>query len=642
MTNDTFARLVEASDAYYNGSPIMSDVEFDALQETVERMYPNHPVLKTIGAPSPDGSGWTKQKHQIPMGSLTKVTTEKELSDWFRRPSRDRGMKVLSEKLDGISIDLEYIDGKMTNAITRGDGEEGENITSNVLKMNGYPMNLPVTEFVAARGEIVILEENFNALNEILVKRGEKPYKNMRNCVSGMARRHDGMYSEFLTIKFYDVSYDRNKIEIFDWLKFRGFQTSTYYSVVSVEDIMKIYNRYIEKDRQNLDYIIDGLVIDIDDKNIRNSLGITNQRPKYAVALKFPSLSKSTMLEDIEWQVGKGGRITPVAHLQPVKIDGITIKRASLHNLDNIKNMAFRYGDEVLVSRRNDVIPYVEKVLVESLNKLIGVPERCPECRSKIYGEGAYLVCKNPECKGNLFGSLMKWVEKSGMTSQGMGSSTIEKLYDAGLVTYPNELYLMTPSMFLKLDGFQKRSAQKMYDIIQSHREVSLADFIGGLNLGSFGSSLAQRLVDAGYDTIEMIQDLPLYSLMKIDGIGETRAQEFIDSLYGRVYLIPLLLEQVTIKEKEMAPKASGSIFNGKSFCFTGAIQKVGDDGKRLKRKDMEAIVNNNGGSISAVKSGLTYLVQADPESQSSKTKKATSLGITILAESDFFKMLGD
>ena len=643
--NSVFEKLIKASEAYYNGHPIMDDSEFDALVDMVTASHPNHPILKTIGAPTRDDSPWTKRSHQIAMGSLSKIVDDNDLAKFMDKHYTENFRKeyVLSEKLDGISINCEYSNGVLIRAITRGSGVEGEDIKRNVLNMNGCNRGISIDRDTSVRGEIIMLEGDFKILNQILVALGEEPYKNMRNCVSGIARRFDGKYSEYLTIRYYDTTIgDLDKAEKFWWLKNHGFDTAEFYIVKTMNEIQAIYQSYVESKREGIDYEIDGLVLEISDRDIRNRMGYKDQKPKFAVAYKFPSLAATTTLLDIEWNVGTGGHITPVAILEPVQIGGITIRRSTLHNQANVKALNLGLNDTVLVSRRNDVIPYVEKVIYSDNNLHFNIPECCPECSEPAIIDGAYLVCENPLCKGNLLGSLMKWIKKSGMDSLGMGEKVIERAFDAELITFPAELYTMSTNKFLQLEGVQNKSATKMMSIIQSHRSLSLADFIGGLNLGSFGSSLAQRLVDAGYDTLEKIQALTIPQMVHVEGMGYKRSGNFIERLFAKTNQINRLLEHVTIEEEKPALEATGDIFNNNSFCFTGAIQKETPEGKRFNRKMMEALVFENGGSTSSVKKGLTYLVQADPDSQSSKTKKAISLGVEILAESDFFKMLGE
>lgn len=640
--NEIFERLVKASDAYYNGTPIMEDSEFDALVDIVTQSHPDHPILKTIGAPTRDDSPWEKYHHKMMMGSLSKATNDEELVKFFKKHPLITKY-IISEKLDGISINCEYNDGMLEKAITRGDGVEGEIITRNFLKMKGCNHSIQNKDFVSVRGEIIILKADFDMLNSILKARGEEPYKNMRNCVSGIARRFDGMYSEYLTVQYYDNTVgDLDKFEKFVWLKNNGFDVAKHWMINTIEHVRTIYNAYVERDRAELDYEIDGLVLEIDDRDYRNREGFKAQKPRFAIAYKFPSLAATTQILDIEWNVGVGGNITPVAILEPIEIGGITIRRASLHNRDNVKKLALRRNDIVLVSRRNDVIPYVEKIVHKSKDFAFVIPTKCPECNHPLYIDGAFLSCHNVDCRGQRIGNILKWTQKSGMSSQGLGIKTIEKLYDFGLIALPHHLYKLTQNDVLLLDGFKEKSSQKVVEIIQSHRKTSLADFIGGLNLGDFGSSLAQNLVDAGYDTIEKIKKLTFQQLISIEGIGENRAAEFMKNFGSKIFQVSSLLDYVTIEEEKPTSEPSGDIFNGMSFCFTGAIKKETPEGKRFTRKMMEALVIENGGTTSSVKTGLTYLVQADPNSQSSKTKKALSLGVTILAEDDFFKMLGE
>jgi len=631
--------LLEASDAYYNKSnSIMSDAEFDKLYDEFKSKYPNDPFLKTVGSSIDPASEWEKATHKIPMGSLNKVTNKDEFFKWALSVSGE--YYVLSEKLDGISIDLEYYNGLLFKAITRGDGIIGEDITKNVMKMQNVEKKLE--NFTGSvRGEIILKQDDFETIVSIQESRGEEPLKNLRNGASGIAKRYDGKYAEYLSIVYFDVTGDFDtKQEKFEFLGYMGLPTS-FVAMCNTDEVPERVEIYENSVRSSLSYEIDGLVIDINDTNHFLRLGEKNDRPKGAVAYKFKSMKKETTINDITWQLGKSGTLTPVAELEPVEMGGVTVKRASLHNLENFLTLELRPGDTVLVSRRNDVIPYVEKVVEYKGEAPFDPADECPVCGEPPVADGKFLVCPNPMCDGAKIGDLKKWASVTEMQSLGIGGKTLEKLYNEGLVYEPQDLYTLKQHEMENLEGFGKRSAEKVYTIIQGKRELPLSQFIGGLNIRNFSTSMVELLVENGHDTLEKLFALNLETLVGIKGIEEKTATSFLNGMDEKEHIINELVQNgVKILEKTSSSEDESKL-SGKSFCFTGAVQATDENGDRYKRGMLETLVKENGGQVKSVSSGLTYLVQADPTSQSSKTKKALSLGVEIISDVDFLKMVG-
>jgi len=642
------ADLVRWSDSYYNDNvSLVPDHVFDEAQSSYFADYTDPALKSTIGSPVVKNSPWEKALHKIPMGSLDKIAPDDDADDRFEEfrkwhSTLNGESVILSEKLDGISIDLEYQEGIFVRGITRGDGVEGEDITVNVKQMKGFVPQLINNDTVSVRGEVILLEDDFNSIVELQTLRGDDPIKNPRNGAGGKARDREGIYAGYLTIKCYDATVPQTqKFYTMKWLEGHGFKTPQWRYANTAEVILDIYTLYENELRADLNYEIDGLVLELNESDAREKLGYKDGKPYFARAFKFSSLKAPTILDGIEWSLGKSGTITPVALLKPVHMGGVTVQRASLANAFRFTELDLNLDDEVLISRRGDVIPYVESVIKKGSSDKFDMPIYCPECNQPTRVEGKFLLCNNEQCEGKIVGNIMKWVVKSGMGGKGVGQATIEKLVAVGAIEDPADLYILTANQVVRVDGFQIRSATKLVETIQAHRTVSLANFVGGLNLGHFGTSLTQLLVDAGHDTIDKLRALHVREIETIDGFGLSRAMDFVDTFADKDEVIATLLNYVTIENKKeiaMTPTANG--LTGKSFCFTGAIQKVGDNGKRLTRKNMEKLVLMNDGDVSSVKKGLTYLVQADPESQSSKTKKAISLGVEILSEANFFKMV--
>ena len=668
-------QLLKWSDSYYNKSiSLVPDHVYDVKYDSFANDFPDDPFLKTVGSRPDPASKWEKATHKIPMGSLNKVTNEDEFNKWAQNSNSDAF--VASEKLDGISIDLEYYNGILVKAITRGDGEIGEDITKNVRRMQNVVSdfgkerssitgreNYTITARTftdSVRGEIILKQHDFETIVAIQKERGEEPLKNLRNGAGGIAKRRDGKYSEYCSVVYFDIVgefntksdkfyYIRDVLELpVSYIGTFEMESGAYISESEINDeIVSIINHYETSARSKLKYEIDGIVIDVNDTKHFNELGEINKRPKGAVAYKFESIKKETTILGVTWQLGKSGTITPVAELEPVEMGGVTVKRASLHNLENFKNLELSKGTKVLVSRRNDVIPYIEKVISYQRGSLpFHRPLVCTVCGEILVENGKFLECPNPMCDGAKIGDLKKWASVTEMQSLGIGGKTLEKLYNEDFIYEPQDLYTLEADEVEQLEGFGKRSAEKIVEVIQSKKELPLSEFIGGLNIRNFSTSMVELLVENGHDTLKKLYALNFDILVGIKGIEEKTAKVFLNGLSLKKGIIDgLLASGVSIIEPDsisgntilsMAGKLSGM-----TFCFTGAVQAVDENGERYKRSMLESLVKENGGTVKSVSSGLMYLVQADPNSESSKTVKATKLGVQIISDIDFLSMIG-
>ncbi|KKL52834.1 hypothetical protein LCGC14_2281490 [marine sediment metagenome] len=354
-------------------------------------------------------------------------------------------------------------------------------------------------------------------------------------------------------------------------------------------------------------------------------------------------MKKETKIRGITWQLGNSGTITPVAELEPVGIGGVTVKRATLHNFEKFKVLKLSAGSDVLVSRRGDVTPYVEKVISYQRGSLPFEPvKECPVCKSIPVVNGKFLECPNSWCDGAKIGDLKKWASVTEMKSLGIGGKTLEKLYNCDFVSNPSDLYTLEVEEIEVLDGFGKRSAEKIVGVIQSKKELPLSEFIGGLNIRNFSTSMVELLVENGYDTLDSLFALNLDVLVRIKGIEDKTAKAFLNGLENKKGVIQGLLDVgVKIKEKKVMETNTNGKLSGLSFCFTGKVEVLNEDGDRYTRTMLQNLVIANGGSaVSSVRNGLTYLVQADPSSESTKTKKAINLGVQIISDVDFLSMI--
>lgn len=636
------SKIKEASDAYYNGDEsIITDAEFDALKDELKLLSPDDPILYDVGAPV-DNSHWEKYTHKIAMGSLNKVNTVDEFKKWHNNCGN--GALTISEKLDGCSVSLDYVDGYLEHCASRGDGIIGEEITRNVINMKNVKRELSQKVTLSLRGEIIMVQDDFDKLNSILEKQGDKPFKNKRNAASGIAKRIDGKYSEYLSVVYYDCTLPMHTAsDRFDVIKALGLPTSLIKSNCSVDDCINIYNEYEDTKRVKLTYDIDGVVIEVDDTNKKITLGELYGNSKGSIAWKFGNIKVQTTIKDIVWQLGSSGRITPVGIVEPVDICGATIQRVSVHNIDIFETFDMRKGDTIVLTRANDVIPFIVSVVSHTDNPKFEIPKECPICGGKTKIDGKFLVCDNVDCRGKIVGDVLTWCQK--LELKGISDATIETLVAHEFVTDPSDLYGFNAEQLRNFVGFGPRQSEKICEIINSKKEVTLPEFIGGLNLPSFGSRMTEVLIDAGYDTLDKIMNMCEEQLVSIKGIEVKTARVFLKGIASKKEVIQNLFEAgITIKtkEKKIMAKKAGSVFDGESFCFTGKVETVDENGDRYTRDRLQQLVYENGGSCEdSVKAGLTYLVQADPTSTSSKTQKANKLGVNILSEKDFFKMIG-
>lgn len=355
-------KIIEASNAYYNDQPTIEDHEFDALVDELRKLNPQHSVLGAVGAPVKAVSEWLKVKHEIPMQSLNKVNTAEELASWAKECDSDvnapKGF-LICEKLDGISVSTIWENGKLVLACSRGDGTTGEDITANVIKMKGIPKE--IKGFTGnIRGEIVLLKPDFD--------KHFPDYSNQRNAASGIAKRFDGDGVQHLTVLMYTVAAGKDfktEEDQFKWLQSSGLKTPNFFHCQNLDAVNKVYDEYGKHLREKLEYLIDGLVVRLNDIDLQQGFGEKSHRPQGQRAYKFTNQSSETILIDVIWQAGKSGRISPVAIVKPVIVAGVTIERASLHNNKIVQNLKLFKGCSVLVSRRNDVVPYIERNLSE-------------------------------------------------------------------------------------------------------------------------------------------------------------------------------------------------------------------------------------------------------------------------------------
>ena len=634
--SDLAGLIQKYKDAYYNGQPLVSDAAYDALEDELRDLDPEHPILKTIGAPLRDAvvREWEKARHAIPMGSLNKAVNETEFRQWAARCDKlaeESKLEPISksllvtEKLDGLSLAVNYENGKLVEAITRGDGHVGERITPNARRMKGVPAKLKEPLTVSIRGEIILKLSD--------MKKGFPDYNSPpRNKAAGTSKRFDGEGCEWLTVMFYDleggdVEYEREE-QKYERLRELGLIVPDW-KVTDLEGALEIHREYSKKKRAALDYEIDGLVVRANDLRAQHLLGELADRPRAAVAFKFASLAKITKVLGIVWETGPTGRVTPIANVEAVELGGAVVQRVVLHNVSNIERLGIGVGDEVLVSRRNDVIPHLEEVVVKH-GETEKVPEGCASCGKELTRRGEYLVCTNLECKAIIEGRIHRWVGTQDIHE--WGDKLIAQLVEAKLVREPADLYKLKVEDIAGLERRGTIIGKKVIDNLHAKLPLTLPVFLASLGIDEFALETAKLIVSSGYDTLEKVQAATIEELAAIKGMGAIRAKNVVTGLKGRAEEIQRLLAAGVVP---ILPNSAGGGLMGKTFCFTGTLPKP--------RKEYEDLVEKHGGTVlSGVTKELNYLVMADPNSGSTKAEKARRYGTKCIGPEEFDAIIAE
>lgn len=651
--------IQSASDLYYNGYDSgVTDYQWDTWVAELRQLDPNHPILKRTGARVDGHSGWDPVTHPFVVKGLGKAQTYDEVRKWAKKIPRPT-VWVVMEKLDGISILLTYEKGNLVCAATRGNGVTGEDITRNVLKMKGVPQKIDTLETTYVRGEIILTHGEMQA--------HFPDAKNPRNTAAGTAKRHDGTGCEHLTVVCYELlkaqSAYPTKVETLQELSRYGFNVVRYYHYSELAFCQVKYLDYENQgERKRLDYDIDGLVLQPNDMKKFHGAGESNV-PKGAIAWKFAHDSDNTTLIDIEWQVGHTGRVTPVAIFDPIDLAGAEVQRASLHNVPNIEKLWSmeppRVGDDIVVSRRNDVIPYVEQVVNSRGGIDLYVPHNCPDCGTMLERDGAYLVCPNSTgCPPQLSGSIKNWIKKTDMKH--WGDAVVEALIGRGIIRDYADLYLLTEGHLSKLTMEGRivgpSTAKKLIESRETCRNLPLAVMLGSMGTPLWSRSSFQNLVDQGFDTFDKIKDLvevtqncsadcgrwspkenrwvEYVRLHDLDKVGAKKVKVLLKE-WPRISAMMQKLNAVGVtiqspaKPAELTKDSSGAMV-GEAVVFTG-----------FRDAALQKEVEQNGGDMrSSVSKKVTLVVTKDPNSSSSKVKKAKSLGIPVISRDELEKRL--
>ncbi|MEA3457464.1 MAG: NAD-dependent DNA ligase LigA, partial [Candidatus Thermoplasmatota archaeon] len=529
---------------YVKSNPVISDYEFDHLLKKLEKLESKFPELVTSDSPTQRVGGepldsFTTVEHKSAMLSLANTYNSDELKEFDERVKKNVGEVeyVVEPKIDGVGVALLYENGILTRGATRGDGRRGDDITSNLKTIHSIPLHLMGNELkdVEVRGEVYMSLNGFKKLNQSQEKKGETVFANPRNAAAGSVRQLDPKIvdSRPLDIFVYFISHSNKEFHTheksIDALKRAGFRINPLIKKVgNVEEILK-YCSDLEKKRDSLDYEIDGAVIKVNSLAKQKQLGETSKHPRWAISYKFAAKQSTTRLSNIDIQVGRTGALTPVAILEPVKVGGVTVSRATLHNFDELKRKDIRINDWVLVERSGDVIPQVVKSIKEKRTgkeKQKNIPKRCPVCNTEVIRrEGEVAVrCQNKYCPARLKWRVKYYASRDAMDIDHLGESTIDKLLERELIDNVADLYVLTKEDILSIEGFKDKSAQNLIDSIEKSKKQDLSRLIYGLGIRHVGKYAAQLLASQ-YQSIDELAKAPIEELEEIDGLGNKTAE---------------------------------------------------------------------------------------------------------------------
>ena len=643
---------------YVLDDPIISDYQFDQdLRElaNLEKQYPeyhdpNSPTLRVGGRVTKD---FPTVVHEYPMYSLDNAYSEQELLDWEKRVQKGLGTDEVSYtcelKYDGASISLTYDRGVLERAVTRGDGTQGDDVTQNIRTIPTVPLELreDFKERFAIRGEIILPIEGFNKMNEQRIAEGEEPYRNPRNTASGSLKLQDStlVAARPLQCFLYQMIADRTlfstQIESLQAAHNLGFNVPEHHTLAStIDDVIRFITHW-NRERKNLPYEIDGVVVKVNDIAQQDELGYTSKSPRWAIAYKFKSESTYATLESVQFQVGRTGAITPVAMLSPVILGGTVVKRASLHNADQIEKLDLYYGDSVAIEKGGEIIPKIKFVKSYKRSedaKKVKYITHCPDCKTELVrmaGEADHYCPNNDGCPTQIIGVIQHFISRKAMNVYGLGNETVELLYHQGLLTSYADLYTLTYDQLIPLERMADKSVQNILDAIAQSKTAPFERVLFGLGIRYVGQTVAKKLA-ISFGSIDALAKANLDTLIQVDEIGKRIAEsviEFFSSL-SNIQIIDRLKQyglQLESQLNHLNPNSNK--LDGQSFVISGIFSS-------FSRDEIKALVEENGGKVSSSLSSKTSFLLAGENMGPKKRIKADDLGIVIIDETTFLSMI--
>lgn len=637
--------LNKAGKSYYSeGQEIMSNYEYDALYDELKKLEEETGCVlsnsPTVNVGYEVLSELPKERHDSPMLSLDKTKDREALRDWL---GEQKG--VLSWKLDGLTIVLTYEDGKLSKAVTRGNGEIGEIITNNARVFKNVPVTIPYKGKLVLRGEAIITYSDFNRINEEIPEMDAK-YKNPRNLCSGSVRQLNNKITKERNVNFFafalvsadNVDFKNSRAYQFEWLKKQGFEVVEY-KMVDRDNIIDTI-AWFEKTIVNNDFPSDGLVIIYDDIAYGESLGRTAKFPRNAMAFKWTDETADTVLRQIEWSASRTGLINPVAIFDPVELEGTKVSRASVHNISIMEGLKLGIGDNIRVFKANMIIPQIAANLTESGN--ISVPEVCPVCgqptRISEVNDVKTLYCDNPECQAKHVKSFALLVSRDALNIDGLSEATLEKFIQKGFIKDKTDIFHLDKfkDEIVAMEGFGEKSYANLIEAVEKAKDTDLVRVLYGLGIDNIGLSTAKLIVKKLKGDPQAVLSVTAQELIDIDGIGEVIAEAFVryfaDEKKKEEYI--RLLGEVRLKEIEESQETEE--LAGKTFVITGNVTHFAN------RKELKELIERMGGKVTGSVTGNTsYLINNDSMSHSTKNKTAAKLGVPVITEEEFITLAG-
>lgn len=640
-------RLNETAHAYYVlGESVISDMQWDqmydqllALEKESGIILPDSPTQRVGGEPL---KGFAEHTHITRLWSMDKVQSIEALEEWIRRTEKLTGMTELQYyveyKFDGLTLNLTYQDGQLVQAATRGNGVTGEAILPQAKTVRAVPLTIPYQGTLEVQGECIMRLSTLEKYNQT----AKEPLKNARNAAAGAlrnldpavtaSRRLDAFFYQIGTIE--DAPY-HSQPEMLDFLRENGFPVSDYLGKPHNHDELIACIREIERVRSSLDFLIDGVVIKVGDFSLREQMGFTEKFPRWAVAYKFEAEESVTTLQEVTWELGRTGKLTPLAHLEPVDFYGVTVRKATLNNWGDIQRKRVAIGAPVWIRRSNDVIPEIMGRVGEPGEGEADIekPTHCPACGSELVERGAHLFCMNRQsCKPQSVARISHFASRDAMDIEGFSEKTAIQLYDQMAVRDPADLYRLTMEDVLALDGFKQKKAANLMAALKKSKDCTLDAFLFAVGIPNVGRKTARDLANA-FGTLDKVAAATQEELVALPDIGDIVAQSVVEffSFEENRQMIQRLLD-AGVNPQEAADKAEG-VFTGMSIVVTGTLPT-------LSRKDAEELIRQNGGTAASSVSKKTAFVVAG-EAAGSKLTKAQSLGIEVIDEDELKRRCG-
>ncbi len=644
--NDRQRELTEilnrwAYEYYVLDKPTVSDKEYDALYDelcALEKesgvVLDDSPTRRVGGEPI---KGFEKHTHIERLYSLDKSVTKEQLQSFIAKTEKAAGGETeycVEYKFDGLTVCLTYENGKFVRATTRGNGVVGEDVTAQILTVKSFPLKISYTGTLEVRGEAIIRLSVLDEYNRTAVE----PLKNARNAVAGAVRNLDPKITEKrrVEIYFYDVNYmsggeDFSQVEAHEFLKKEGFKVFPYFRVCKGQEMLAAIDE-IERERKNIDVLTDGAVIKVNDPKVREVMGFTDKFPRWAMAYKFEAEEVTTLLKEVVWQVGRTGKLTPLALLEPVELGGATVSKATLNNYGDIQRKDVKIGSRVLVRRSNEVIPEILTTTEHyEHSKEVEKPCVCPACQTPLKEIGAHLFCENRDCKPRIVAKLDHYASKNAMDIDGFSESTAEQLVEKLGVKNFSDLYRLTEEQLASLEGFKDKKIGNLLTAIEKSKTKNLDEFLYAIGVGGVGRVAAKDLATA-FVTVEALQNASEEELKEMENIGEITAASIVSFFKDeetKEELKRLFALGVTPRFEESVKEG---VFQGEQVVLTGTLSS-------FKRSEAQKLIEERGGTCQSSVTAKTTLVVAG-EAAGSKLDKAKKLGIKIIGEEEFAALL--